>query len=103
MVAAPEAAACPAPLADSEVTPVLGRTKEVTGEGPSDATVVTELTGKELSLSLTLGVATRLCGMSTHSSGGVQDASSAIFTLDDGAKDMDRESLGNRIMAVLVL
>jgi len=71
VVAAPEAAARPTPPAASEATPVLARTKGVAGEGPSDAAVVTKETSRELSLSLTLGAATRPCGMTTRFDGGV--------------------------------
>ena len=55
VVAAPEAAVRPAPPVASEATPILGRAEGVAGEGPSDAAVVAEEAGRELSLSLTSG------------------------------------------------
>ena len=102
MVAAPEAATRPAPPATSKAMPVLGRTEEVAGEGPSDTVVVAEEAGRELSLSLTLG-GSRPPVWDEHPLqwGSPQDPSSAIFTLDYGAEGMDREGLGNGITAVL--
>ena len=91
MVAAPEAAAHPAPPVASKATPVPRRTEGVTAQ-----------TDKELSLSLTLG-GSRPPVWDEHPLqwGSPQDPSSAIFTLDYGAEGMDREGLGNGIMAML--
>ena len=102
MVAAPEAAMHPTPPMASEAMPILGRTEGVAGEGPSDAVVVAEEAGRELSISLMSGDS-RPPVRDEHPLrwGSPHDPSSAIFTLDDGAEGMDRESLGNGITAVL--
>ena len=64
--------------------------------------MVAEETNRELSLSLTSGGS---CPPMRDEHplrwGSPQDPSSAIFTLDDGAEGMDRESLGNGITAML--
>ena len=98
------AAARPTPPAAFEATPVLGRTEGVAGEGPLDTSVIAEEASRELSLSLTLGGGgSRPPVRDEHLFRwwSPQDLSSAIFTLDDGDEGMDRESLGNGIMAML--
>ena len=102
MVAVPKAAPHPVLPAAQETMPVVGTMQGVMFEGPPNTTVVAEETDRELSLVLTPG--------GSHPPmrdepllrwGSPQDPSSVIFTLDDGTEDMDRESLGNGITAVL--
>ena len=101
-MAALEAAVRPVPSAAPEAMPVLGRTEGVIAEGPPDTIVVGEETGKELSLVLTSGGSRP----PTQSEpllwwGSPHDPSSALFTLDDDAEGMERESLDNGIMTML--
>ena len=102
VVAAPEAAPHPVLPVAQETTPVVGKTEGVMAKGPSDIMVVAEQTGRELSLVLTPGGnhppmqdEPLLRWVSP------QDLSSELFTLDDAAEGMERDSLNEGIMAVL--
>ena len=89
------------PLAQ-EMAPIVSRTEGVTAEGSPNTAVVTEGTGGELSLALTSG--------GSHSPAwdetllrwtNLQDPMSTLFTLDDAAESMERESLDEGIVAAL--
>ena len=98
----PEAAARTVPPMAPEETSAVGGTEGVMAEGPPNTTVVAEETGRELSLVLTLGGShppTRDEPLLRWVS--PRDPSSELFTLDDAAEGMERESLNEGIRAVL--
>ena len=82
--------------------PDVGRTEGDTAEGSPNIMVVAERTGRESSLALTSG--------GSHSPtrdepllrwANPQDPTSTLFTLDDAAESMERESLDEGITAML--
>ena len=102
MAVVPEAAARPMLPAAPETTPVVGRTEGVVAEGPPDTAAVVEETGRELSLVLT--------SEGRHPPArdepllwwvSPRDPSSELFTLDDAAEGMERESLNEGITVAL--
>ena len=101
-MAVPEAVVRSAPPTVQVTAPDMGRTEGDVAEGSPDVAAVAERTGGESSLAPTLG--------GSHSPAqdeplvrwvNPQDFSSTLFTLDDVAKGMERESLNKGIAAVL--
>ena len=102
VVAAPEAAARPVLLAALETAPVLGRMEGVVVEGPPDTMAVAKETGRELSLVLTSeGHHPPMQDEPPLRWVSPWDPSSKLFTLDDAAKGMARDSLNEGITATL--
>ena len=102
MVVVHEAVARPVLPAAQETTPIVDRTEGVVAEGPSVTVVVAEETGRELSLVLTSGGSHRpMRDEPLLRWASPQDSLSELFTLDDPAKGMERESLNEGITAAL--
>ena len=94
MVAVPEAAASAVPPMAPETTPAVVGMEEVMAEGPSDAAVVAEETGRELSLVLpSEGRHPPTWDKPPLWWVSLCDPSSGLFTLDDDAEGMEREKL----------
>ena len=90
------------PPAAQVMAPDMGQTEGDMAEGSPDIMVVAERTGGESSLALTSG--------GSHSPArdepllrwtNTQDPTSTLFTLDDAAESMERESLDMGITSVL--
>ena len=102
MVVVPEAAARPVLPAAPETTPVVVRMEGVMAEGPSDTVAVAEETDRELSLVLTSeGHHPPMQDEPPLRWVSLWDPSSKLFTLDDAAKGMARDSLNEGITATL--
>ena len=85
-----------------KTTPIMGRTEGVVAEGSSDTMVVAGRTSGELSLALTSrGSHLPIWDEPLLWWVSPQDPSSELFTLDDSAEGMERESLNEGITAAL--
>jgi len=102
MVAMTEAVARAVPPMAPEMTPVVGGTEGFMAKGPLDTMVVAEMTGRELSLVLTLeGRHPPMRDEPPLRWVSPWDPLSELFTLDDAAEGMEREKLRAGFIATL--
>ena len=102
VVVASEVAARPVLPAALETTPVMGRTKGVMAQGPSDTTAVAEETDRELSLVLpSEGRHPPMRDEPSLRWVSPWDPSLELFTLDDATEGMEREKFREGFMAML--